>query len=59
MDTRLRSPDARTVVALLATRGRFDLLARRALPSMRDAGQPPDSAQLRRPDLFLLASTRL
>lgn len=42
MATRLRSPDARSVVALLATRGRFDLLALRALPSILAQSRPPD-----------------
>lgn len=42
MATRLRSPDARSVVALLATRGRFDLLALRALPSILAQSRLPD-----------------
>jgi broad specificity phosphatase PhoE/glycosyltransferase involved in cell wall biosynthesis len=42
MDTCLRTPDARTVAALLATRGRFDLLARRALPSILAQSRLPD-----------------
>lgn len=42
MATRLRSPDARSVVALLATRGRIDLLARRALPSILAQSRLPD-----------------
>ena len=42
MDTRLRSPDARSIVALLATRGRFDLLARRAIPSILAQSRLPD-----------------
>ncbi len=42
MSTRLRSPDARSVVALLATRGRFDLLALRALPSILAQSRLPD-----------------
>jgi broad specificity phosphatase PhoE/glycosyltransferase involved in cell wall biosynthesis len=42
MATRLRSPDARSVVALLATRGRFDLLALRALPSILTQSRLPD-----------------
>jgi hypothetical protein len=40
--TRLRSPDARSVVALLATRGRFDLLALRAIPSILAQSRLPD-----------------
>lgn len=39
---KLRSPDARSVVALLATRGRFDLLALRALPSILAQSRLPD-----------------
>jgi broad specificity phosphatase PhoE len=42
MATRLRSPNARSVVALLATRGRFDLLALRALPSILAHSRLPD-----------------
>ena len=42
MATRLRSPDARSVVALLATRGRFDLLALRAFPSILAQSRLPD-----------------
>lgn len=42
MATRLRSPDARSVVALLATRGRFDLLALRAIPSILAQSRLPD-----------------
>lgn len=39
---KLRSPDTRSVVALLATRGRFDLLALRALPSILAQSRLPD-----------------
>ena len=39
---KLRSPDARSVVALLATRGRPDLLALRALPSILAQSRLPD-----------------
>lgn len=42
MVTRLRSADARLVVALLATRDRFDLLAARAIPSILAQTRPPD-----------------
>lgn len=42
MATRLRPPDARSVVALLATRGRFDLLALRAIPSILAQSRLPD-----------------
>ncbi len=42
MDTRLRSADARSVVALLATRDRLDLLAGRAIPSILAQTRPPD-----------------
>jgi broad specificity phosphatase PhoE/glycosyltransferase involved in cell wall biosynthesis len=42
MVTRLRSADARSVVALLATRGRFDLLATRAIPSILAQTRAPD-----------------
>ncbi len=42
MDSRLRLPDARSVVALLATRGRFDLLSFRALPSILAQSRLPD-----------------
>jgi broad specificity phosphatase PhoE/glycosyltransferase involved in cell wall biosynthesis len=39
---KLRSPDARSVVALLATRGRPDLLALRAIPSILAQSRLPD-----------------
>jgi broad specificity phosphatase PhoE/SAM-dependent methyltransferase/glycosyltransferase involved in cell wall biosynthesis len=42
LDSNLRSPDARTVVALVATRGRFDLLALRAIPSILAQSRLPD-----------------
>ncbi len=42
MPNRLPSPDARSVVALLATRGRFDLLALRAIPSVLAQTRLPD-----------------
>ncbi|MBL8862835.1 MAG: glycosyltransferase [Planctomycetes bacterium] len=42
MNTRLRSPDAPSVVALLATRGRFDLLSLRAIPSILAQSRLPD-----------------
>jgi broad specificity phosphatase PhoE/glycosyltransferase involved in cell wall biosynthesis len=42
MDTRLPTPNARSVVALVATRGRFDLLALRAVPSILAQSRLPD-----------------
>ncbi|MBM3990762.1 MAG: glycosyltransferase family 2 protein, partial [Planctomycetes bacterium] len=42
MDLEQRSSGARSVVALLATRGRFDLLAQRAIPSILAQTQLPN-----------------
>ncbi|GJQ28712.1 MAG: hypothetical protein HBSAPP03_05960 [Phycisphaerae bacterium] len=50
MDTRPQSVSGHAVVALIATRGRFDLLRERALPSIR--------AQTRVPDRLVIVADR-
>jgi hypothetical protein len=46
MNTHLRSPEARKVIALLATRGRFELLAKRAVPSILAQSRLPDQIMI-------------